>query len=157
MSLKEEYDDTLKNFDKAVEIGKKKIREFLMTKSKEDRFKVLRENFSQKEIELMCEWAIPEEEYEICSSVEEVKANNISQFKIRFVFEEENNNKALIVKFKGTGDRTYYHADYLLHDNERGTMLNLHKNDEGIWTSEWSSNDDRLFIPIGNAIDEKKQ
>src|ERR1035437_2691166 len=153
MSLREDNDDIIRKFEKSVEIGKINMRKFLMNKSKEDRFQALREDFSLKGIETLCEWALPEEDYEICASVEAVKANNINTFKLRFSFEGETSNKALVVKFIGADSRIFYHADYLLHDSDEGALVMLHKNNEGIWTSEWESNDRRLFTPIGEAIE----
>jgi hypothetical protein len=149
MNLREDNDDI-------VEIGKIKMRKWLMDMTKEDRFKVLREDMSLKGIETLCEWALPEEDYEICASVEAVKANNIDTFKLRFSFEGETSNKALIVKFIGADSRIYYHADYLLHDSDEGALVMLHKNNEGIWTSEWASSEPRLFTPIGVAIEARE-
>lgn len=153
MSMEDDLDETLKKYEGSMEIVKKKMRKKLMNMTKQDRFRVLREDLSLKGIKAMCEWALPEEDFEICASVAEIVANNIDTFKLRFSFQGDNNNKALLVKFKGTDGRTYYHADYLLHDNDNGAVVMLHKNDSELWTSEWVSNDPNLFIPIGEAID----
>lgn len=154
MSLKEEHDDALERFEEAVEISKKKLRVFLLSKSKEERFRLLRETFSLKGIESMCEWALPDEDYEICASVEEVKSNNIEEFKVRFSFQGEDNNKALIVKFIGADNNIYYHADYILDDDDDGSITMLNKNEAGLWISETvSTYDADKVIPIGEAID----
>ena len=155
MNFQKEFDELSKKYNESVESLKKRIREKLMSMSKEERFRCLREDMSLKGIESMCEWALPDEDYEICASVEEVKANNIDKFKIRFTYQNEVNNKASVVKFIGTDKKTYYHADFLLNDNEEGSVIMLHKNNQGIWTSESKSNDTNMFIPIGRAIDNR--
>ena len=151
MSLSEEHEELLKSIKEVVESVQIEMRKYLMGMTKEERFRFLREDISLRGIETLCGWALPEEDYEICASVEEVKANNIATFKVSFCFLGEDTHKAIIVKFDADG-KTYYHADYLLDGNE-GAVVMLHKDDEGLWTSEWESNDPNLISPIGQAID----
>jgi hypothetical protein len=105
----------------------------------------------------LCEWALPEEDYEICQTLKEIKANNIDTFKIRFIFEGENNNKASVVKFVDKDGQIYPHADYLLHDDVENSIIRLHKDSEGLWASAWKSNESKLFDPIGEAIDAREE
>jgi hypothetical protein len=153
MSIKDEHDETLNRFEKAVEASKAKFRRFLMEKNKEERFRIMREDFSMNVLETLCEWALPDEDYEICATVEQVKANNTADFKVRFEFEDEMNNKAHVVRFEGADGTTYYHADYILHDEDDGWLVMLHRQEDGSWYSEWRSSDARLFQPIGEAIE----
>jgi hypothetical protein len=158
MDLENNESNIFNKLKNALEVGKAKMRKHLMGMSKEDRFRSMRQDLSQKGIETLCEWALPEEDYEICATVEEIKANNIDTFKIRFSLDGESNNKALIVKFLNPDGRIYYHADYILHNDIEGSLVMLHLNGNGEWTSEWKSNDPKLFFPIGEAIkaNEKK-
>ncbi len=153
MSIHEESDDTLEKFKEAIEFSKEKMRKHLMDMTKEDRFNVLRENYSFKSCEEISKWALPEEDYEICASVKDVLANNIDIFKISFSFEGKLNNTALIVKFKRKDDRIYYHADYILNNGEEGTVVMLYKDEQDIWNSEWVSSNPIMFKPIGEAIE----
>jgi hypothetical protein len=157
MSTNDDYNEAMRQYDAALEKSKADMRKLLMTMSKEERFRAMRQDLSQNGIETLCEWALPEEEYEICATVEEVKANNIGEFKIRFLFEGETNNKASVAKFVDKDGQTYYHADCLLHDDFETAIVMLHKNAEGQWTSDWKGNDSSLFIPIGEAIDEREK
>lgn len=136
----------------AAEAAKVKMRAMLMDKTVEERFTLLRENFSLLLLDKICEWAIPEEDYEICSSVQQVKADNLHTFQVNFTYEGLQNNQATIIKFKGADGILYYHADYMLHDQFEGAILNLY-NQLGVWTSNWPANEPTLFVPIGEAIE----
>lgn len=153
MGAEQEFINALNNLQDVVEKSKAGLRGKLMAMSKEERFRVLREDLSLKGIEALCEWALSEEDYEICASVKDVKASNISTFKLRFSLNGNSSNKALVTKFKWTNGKIHYHADYLLDDSEEGALVMLYKNDEGVWTSEWASNNRNMFLPIGEAID----
>ena len=139
--------------EQAADEAKAKMRKFLMSKNIVERYKLLRENFSLILLKKICEWAIPEEDYEICSSVQQVMANNLATFDIQFVYEGLETNKAGVVIFKGEDGIFYYHADYVLHDQFEGAILNLYNN-IGIWTSDWPANEPTLFKPIGEAIED---
>ena len=139
--------------EEAAEEAKAKMRNFLMDKNTAERFKLLRENFSLILLYKICEWAIPEEDYEICSSVQQVMADNLATFEVNFLYEGLESNKASIVKFKGEDGTIYYHADYVLHDDFEAAILNLYQN-IGIWISDWPANEPTLFQPIGDAIEK---
>jgi hypothetical protein len=148
----ENIDDLIDGFRKAGEIFKSKMRKHLMDKTAEERFNVLRNDFSLENLNLVCEWAIPEEDYEICDAVQKVIANNENQFELKFAFDNSNENSALVVKFKKDDEFNYYHVDYKLNDGTDDSILNLVKID-GEWTSNYDTNDERLYKPIGMAID----
>ena len=153
MDEEQEAPETPDKLEEAAEEAKAKMRKFLMGKTAADRFKLLRENFSLILLNKICEWAIPEEDYEICSSVQQVMADNLATFEVNFMYEGLETNKASIIKFKGDDGVFYYHADYILHDEFEGAILNLY-NSIGIWTSDWPANEPTLFQPIGEAIEK---
>lgn len=158
MSIHEDFREPLEKLESAMESFKERVRNKLMGLSKEDRFRIMRQDLSMASLELLCEWALPDEDYEICATMMDVKSNNEAEFFCRFTFVEPNDGKAKIVRFTDAEDgKVYYHADFVVNDVE-GSVVMLHKGEDGIWSSEWKSNDPVYFDPIGTAIEvqEKK-
>lgn len=153
MRLQEEFDESMRRLDEAMESYNARVRKKMMDMSKEDRYRVMRQDLSMDGLETLCAWALPEEDYEICATMMEVKANNEAEFSCRFTFEEENDSKAKIVRFTDADGTRYYHADFLLHDETEGAVVMLHKRADGTWHSEWKVNDPIYFEPLGEAID----
>jgi hypothetical protein len=144
--------ESLKRTYERIAQSKAKMRAFLMSKSKEDRFRIMREELSPKAIEEICQWAIPEEDYEICTTLQEVSADNIDTFSIEFSLEGTDSNRASMVKFLKDGIY-YYHGDIHLEDDDEYSIISLYKRPDGTWNSEWMANDTRFYQPLGEAID----
>ena len=58
------------------------------------------------------------------------------------------------MKFVSADKNIYYHADYILDDDDDGSITMLTKNEVGLWVSETVPNYDAdKVIRIGEAID----
>lgn len=153
MSFQEEHDEVLQRLDEAMQSFNARWRKKLMDMSKEERFRVMRQDLSLDGIESLCEWALPEEDYEICATMVEVKKNNEAEYFCRFTFEKEKDGKAKIVRFTDKDGITYYHADFLINEETEGSVVMLHKGEDGQWNSEWQSSNPIYFEPLGAAIE----
>lgn len=157
MSFDEEFDkikdSLLVEWGNMAKNGKANIRAQLMRKTREERFRVLREDYSLERLNTISRWALPEEDYEICQSVNEVKANNEKHFEVDFSYTSNLTDRAVIVKFRKPDGIYYYHADCVLQNGIDETVFNLFKNSEGVWLSQGKNNNAYLLAAVGKAID----